>query len=103
MNQKTITEPINGPLKVQKQEIEKIQDLIYTIRQKQVMLDSDVARLYHYETKKINQTVKRNQERFPERFCFQLTEEELENMWSQNVTTSKLRDNKFRSKKEKVV
>lgn len=99
MNQKTITEPINGPLKVQKQEIEKIQDLIYTIRQKQVMLDSDVARLYHYETKKINQTVKRNQERFPERFCFQLTEEELENMWSQNVTTSKLRDNKFRSKK----
>ena len=63
------------------------------------MLDSDVAMLYHYETKKINQAVKRNIERFPERFCFQLTEEELEIMWSQIVTTSKLEDNKYRSKK----
>ena len=63
------------------------------------MLDSDVAMLYHYETKKINQAVKRNIERFPERFCFQLTEEELEIMWSQIVTTLKLEDNKYRSKK----
>ena len=63
------------------------------------MLDSDVAMLYHYETKKINQTVKRNIDRFPERFCFKLTEEELETMWSQIVTTSKLEDNKYRSKK----
>ena len=57
---------------------EEIKYLIYTLRGKQVMLDSDVAMLYHYETKKINQAVKRNIERFPERFCFQLTEEELE-------------------------
>lgn len=78
---------------------EEIKYLIYTIRGKQVMLDSDVAMLYHYETKKINQAVKRNIERFPERFCFQLTEEELEIMWSQIVTTSKLEDNKYRSKK----
>ena len=42
------------------------------------MLDSDVAILYHYETKKINQTVKRNMQRFPEKFCFQLTEDEVE-------------------------
>ena len=63
------------------------------------MLDSDVAMLYHYETKKINQTVKRNLERFPENFCFQLTEEELNIMWSQIVTTSKLKENKFISKK----
>ena len=63
------------------------------------MLDSDVAMLYHYETKKINQAVKRNIDRFPERFCFQLTEKELEIMWSQIVTTSKLEDNKYRSKK----
>ncbi len=63
------------------------------------MLDSDVAMLYHYETKKINQAVKRNIDRFPERFCFKLTEEELETMWSQIVTTSKLEDNKYRSKK----
>ena len=78
---------------------EEIKYLIYTLRGKQVMLDSDVAMLYHYETKKINQAVKRNIERFPERFCFQLTEEELEIMWSQIVTTSKLEDNKYRSKK----
>ncbi len=78
---------------------EEIKYLIYTIRGKQVILDSDVAMLYHYETKKINQAVKRNIERFPERFCFQLTEEELEIMWSQIVTTSKLEDNKYRSKK----
>ena len=78
---------------------EDIKNLIYTIRGKQVMLDSDVAMLYHYETKKINQAVKRNIDRFPERFCFKLTEEELETMWSQIVTTSKLEDNKYRSKK----
>ena len=77
----------------------EIKNLIYTIRGKQVMLDSDVAMLYHYETKKINQAVKRNIDRFPERFCFKLTKEELETMWSQIVTTSKLEDNKYRSKK----
>ena len=78
---------------------EDIKNLIYTIRGKQVMLDSDVAMLYNYETKKVNQAVKRNIERFPEEFCFQLTEKELELMWSQIVTTSKLEDNKYRSKK----
>lgn len=78
---------------------EEIKHLIYTIRGKQVMLDSDLAMLYHYETKKINQTVKRNINRFPERFCFKLTEEELETMWSQIVTTSKSEVNKYRSKK----
>ena len=67
---------------------EDIQNLIYTVRGKQVMLDSDVANLYHYETKKINQAVKRNIERFPEGFCFQLTESELENLRSQFVTSS---------------
>ena len=72
----------------------EIKNLIYTIRGKQVMLDSDVAMLYHYETKKINQAVKRNIDRFPERFCFQLTEKELEIRWSQIVTTSKLEENK---------
>ena len=65
---------------------EEIKNLIYTIRGKQVMLDSDVAMLYHYETKKINQAVKRNIERFPEKFCFQLTEEEFSSLRSQIVT-----------------
>ena len=41
------------------------------------MLDSDVAMLYHYETKNINKAVKRNIERFPEEFCFQITDDEL--------------------------
>lgn len=86
-------------LVIQNESNENIKNLIYTVRGKQVMLDSDVAMLYNYETKKINQTVKRNIQRFPEKFCFKLTEEELETMWSQIVTTSKLEDNKYRSKK----
>ena len=69
-------------------ETEEIQNLIYTIRGKQVMLDSDVAMLYHYETKRINEIVKRNQERFPENFYFQLTETEVENLRSQIATSS---------------
>lgn len=48
----------------------------YTIRGKQVMLDSDVAELYHCETKIIIDTVNRNKARFPDDFCFKLTEEE---------------------------
>ena len=72
-----------------------IKNLIYTIRGKQVMLDSDVAMLYHYETKKINETVKRNIKRFPEKFCFKLTKYEYEeillkkpNDWSKIATSS---------------
>ena len=68
--------------------IEEIQNLIYTIRGKHVMIDSDVASLYHYETKFINLTVKRNIERFPEEFCFQITESELENLRLQFATSS---------------
>ena len=50
--------------------IEDIKNLIYTIRGKQVMLDSDVAMLYHYETKNVNKAMKRNVDRFSEDFCF---------------------------------
>lgn len=63
------------------------------------MLDSDVAMLYNYPTKRINETVRRNIERFPENFCFQLSEDEMEIMWSQIATASKVLDNKFRNKK----
>ena len=63
---------INTKVDIIDYQVEDIKNLIYTIREKQVMLDSDVAMLYHYETKKINQAVKRNIERFPEKFCFQL-------------------------------
>ena len=70
-------------------ENENIKNLIYTIRGKQVMLDSDVAMLYHYDTKRINETVRRNKERFPENFCFQLTQEETLNLRSQVATLNK--------------
>lgn len=67
---------------------EEIKSLIYTIRGKQVMIDSDVARLYHYETRRINETVKRNIERFPAEFCFQLTSKEYETLKSQIATSN---------------
>ena len=57
--------------------LENIENLILNIRGKQVMLDRDLARLYGVETKVLNQAVKRNIERFPERFMFQLTDDEL--------------------------
>ena len=63
-----------------------IQKVIFTVRGKQVMLDKDLAELYHIETKVFNQAVKRNIKRFPESFRFQLTKIELENLRSQIVT-----------------
>ena len=57
------------------------------------MLDSDVAMLYHYETKYINLAVRRNKERFPEDFCFQLTETETENLRLQFATSSLEKEN----------
>lgn len=57
-----------------------IKNLIYTIRGKQVMLDSDVARLFKYTTKDLNRNVKNNIERFPEYYCFQLTNEEYKSL-----------------------
>ena len=78
----------NEELKVVEYTDEDIKNLIYTVRGKQVMLDSDVAMLYHYKTKRINETVRRNKERFPINFCFQLTENEIENLRSQIATSS---------------
>ena len=66
----------------------EIKNLIYTIRGKQVMLDSDLASLYQVETKNLNKAVKRNIERFPVSFCFQLTEEEVQNLRFQIGTSS---------------
>lgn len=77
MNRENNIAPINEELNVVKYETENIKNLIYTIRGKQVMIDSDVAMLYHYETKNINKAMKRNVDRFPEDFCFQLTMTEL--------------------------
>ena len=84
---------INRNINMINYQVDDIKNLIYTVRGKQVMLDSDVAMLYHYETRKINQTVKRNMARFPERFCFQLNQEEAENLRSQIVTSSLEKEN----------
>ena len=65
---------------------EDIKSLIYTIRGKQVMLDSDVARLFEYATKDLNRNVKNNIERFPEYYCFQLTNEEYKSLRCKNFT-----------------
>ncbi len=67
----------------------RIESLIHIIREQQVMLDSDLARLYGVETKVLNQAVKRNIQRFPEDFMFQLTKEEC--LRSQIVTLNESR------------
>ena len=66
-----------------------IQNMIYNIRNKQVMIDSDLAMLYQVETKYLNRQKSRNSDRFPEDFCFQLTKEEYEILRCQNVTSKK--------------
>ncbi|MBS5062695.1 MAG: ORF6N domain-containing protein [Hungatella hathewayi] len=66
----------------------QIQGMIYVIRGKQVMLDSDLALLYQVETRVLNQAVKRNITRFPENFRFQLTDNEYQNLISQFVISS---------------
>jgi len=66
-----------------------IQDKIYTIRNVQVMVDRDLALLYGVETRRLNEQVKRNIERFPEEFMFQMTNDELENWKSQIATSNK--------------
>lgn len=68
--------------------IEIIENKILIIRGQKVMLDKDLAQLYEVETKRLNEAVKRNPERFPEDFMFQLTKEEFQNLMSQSVISS---------------
>jgi len=70
---------------------EKILSEILFIRGKKVMLDKDLAELYQVETGALNRAVKRNLERFPNDFMFQLTKEEFNNLMSQFGTSSSLR------------
>ena len=65
--------------------VENIQNKVYVIRGQQVMLDYDLAEIYGYEVKNLNQQVKRNITRFPEDFMFQLTRDEIESVKSQFV------------------
>ena len=65
-----------------------IRNLIYVVRGQQVMLDSDLAMLYQVETRNLNKAMKRNIDRFPKDFCFQLTKEEYTNLMFQFGTSS---------------
>ena len=71
------------------EQLQVIQSKIYEIRGQKVMLDRDLAEMYDVQTKVLNQAVKRNIERFPEDFMFQLTNEETNN-WRSQFVTSKL-------------
>jgi phage regulator Rha-like protein len=78
---------------------EEIDGMIRTIRGIRVMLDRDLAKIYGVSTKAFNQAVKRNRERFPEDFMFQLTlaeATELQTSWSQNVTLKRGQNIKYR-------
>lgn len=68
---------------------ETIENKVYVIRGQRVMLDKDLAWLYEVETRYLNKAVKRNIERFPEDFMFQLTKQEWENLRSQIATSKK--------------
>lgn len=67
-----------------------IRSKIHVIRGQQVMLDRDLAEIYGVETKRLNEQVKRNIERFPEQFCFQLTRKELDNLKNQDSVKSQI-------------
>lgn len=69
-------------------EIQIIQSKIYEIRGQRVMLDFDLAELYHVETRRLNEAVKRNIKRFPDDFMFQLNGDEWKNLISQIATSS---------------
>ena len=79
-----------GTHKLTSMDSNKIQNMIYTIRGEQVMIDSDFANIYGVETRVLNQAVARNIARFPDKFRFQLTKEEI-NLISQNVISSEER------------
>lgn len=67
---------------------EIITSKIHLVRDQKIMLDSDLAELYQVETRRLNEQVKRNEDRFPDDFMFQLSEEEWKNLKSQNATSS---------------
>lgn len=83
METETVLKPIENI-------IETIRSRIYEIRGRKVMLDRDLADLYHVETKRLNEAVKRNKERFPPDFMFQLSKDEFQDWRSQFVTSNSL-------------
>lgn len=93
MSEDTNKKIINEPVQELTINENTIKNLIYVIRGQQVMLDSDLAMLYQVETKALNRAVKRNIMRFPDDFCFQLSEVEFENLRCQIGTSSLEKDN----------
>ena len=73
-----------------------IENMIYEIRGNQVMLSSDVANIYQVETKRINEVIKRNINRFPQSFCFQLTNEEIDKLSSRSQFATLNKSNNLR-------
>ena len=71
-----------------KNKVIPIKDMIYEIRDQKVMLDRDLAELYGVEVKRLNESIKRNSERFPSDFMFQLTQEEWDILRSQIATAN---------------
>lgn len=69
-------------------QLQVIQNKIYQVRGERIMLDFDLAELYQVETRVLKQAVRRNLDRFPEDFMFELTKEEYDNLTSQNVISS---------------
>ena len=75
---------------------EKIESKIFVCRETEVMLDSDVANYFNVETETLNQQIERNKERFPEDFCFQLNNEEMETILrSQNATSNNISSRRY--------
>lgn len=75
--------------KTETDSVRRIEEMIFLIRGRRVMLDSDLAKIYGVGTKQLNQQFKRNRERFPDDFAFVLTNQEVVQMRSQNVTASR--------------
>lgn len=75
---------------------ERIERAIILLRHQKVMLDSDLAALYEVDTRTLNQAVKRNMDRFPSDFMFQLTKDEYDSLRSQNVTLKRGQHRKYR-------
>ena len=79
--------------------IDNVESAIYLIRGQRVMLDSDLAAIYEVTTKQLNQQLKRNRDRFPTDFAFQLTAEDVARLRSQNVTSNPNLRSQFASSK----
>ena len=81
----------------------QVRTKILVIRNQQVMLDRDLAELYGVQTKRLNEQVKRNIERFPEEFCFQLTREEVDFLVSQNDSRMQILKSQFATSRDSMM